>query len=197
MTTTDTLDAHKHRLEQLAAFIREADQILADWDNYSDQHTDLDGWPHDDHAYGMRASQRDADTWKAFNRIRTGAKDILTTAETQLQQLPPTAIQPRWTWQLSRLYIALDRLTELRDEWLTTRDGLPPSARPGTPEFDDARAERNAEAWHYLDEWAGAGETVLEIHRAAEHALSAPAPKTPAPVPARPRPDGHSAAARR
>jgi hypothetical protein len=145
----------------------------------------------------MRAGRRDADTWKAFNRIRTNAKTLLATAETQLQQLPAEVIQPRWSWQLDRLDTALNQLTALQEEWRSTRDSLPSSARPGTAEYDNARAERNAEAWHYLDEWASAGETVLEIHRAAQQA---PLPLTTPPlvrVPAPPAAVGHTAAARR
>ncbi|MGW6742856.1 hypothetical protein ACWGDX_19390 [Streptomyces sp. NPDC055025] len=197
MTATNPSAIHQHRLDQLAAFIRESEQILADWDTYSDQHTDLDGWPHDGHAYGIRAQRRDADTWRAFNRVRSSAKDMLTTAEKQLQQLPATAIQPRWTYQLSRLHDALDQLVILRNNWRTARDSLPPSAGPGSPEYEDARAVRNGEAWSYLDDWASAGEALLEIHRAAEQTPSVPPAKTPAPALAQSRPTGQSPAARR
>ncbi|MDX3855653.1 hypothetical protein [Streptomyces sp. AK02-01A] len=188
---------HDPALQQLAAFIRESEQILADWDTYSDQHTDLDGWPHDGYAYGMRAQRRDADTWRAFTRVRSSAKDMLATAETQMRRLPATAIQPRWTYQLGRLHSALERLTELRDDWLATRDSLPPSAEPGSAEYDDARAERNGEAWSYLDEWASAGDVLLEIHRAAEHIPPTPPAHEPVSTPAPPPPAGHSAAAKR
>ncbi|MGW3009587.1 hypothetical protein ACWC9R_12225 [Streptomyces sp. NPDC001219] len=165
-------EIHHHRLEQLAAFLHESDQILADWDAYSDQHTDLDDWPHDEDAYGRRARRRDADTWKAFNRIRPCAKELLATAEAQLQRIPAKAVQSRWTWQLGRLESALDQLNVLQDEWLVTRDSLHPSARPGTARYDDARAERNSEAWHALNDWTCVGEALLEIHRAAEQAPS-------------------------
>ncbi|MEU3188409.1 hypothetical protein ABZ707_30080 [Streptomyces sp. NPDC006923] len=186
---------HDPALQQLAVFIRESNQILADWDTYSDQHTDLDGWPHDGHAYGLRAQRRDADTWRAFARVRSGAKNMLATAETQMRRLPATAIQPRWTYQLGRLHSALDQIVVLRADWLITRDGLSPSAGPGNAEYDDARAKRNGEAWSYLDEWASAGEVLLEIHRAAERQT----PPAPGPVstPAPPAPAGHAAAAKR
>ncbi|MFB7270794.1 hypothetical protein [Streptomyces sp. NPDC056244] len=197
MTAIDPLATHQYRLEQLAAFMREAEQIFADWDAYSDQSTDEDGWPIDGYAYGMRAQRRDADTWKAFNRIRSSAKDLLTTAETQMRQLPATAIQPRWTYQLGRLHDALGQLALLHDDWRATRDSLPFSAGPGTAEYDDARAVRNGEAWSYLDEWASAGEALLEIHRAAQQTPPAPPAKTSAPTPAGRRPAGHSTAARR
>lgn len=174
---------HQHQLEQLAIYLRESEQLLADWDTYSDEHTDLDGWPHDAHAYGMRAGQRDADTWHAFNRVRSSAKQLLATAETQLRQLPADQIQSRWSWQLAVLDTALDYLAALQDEWLDTRDSLPASARPGTAEYDDARAERDADAWHYLGEWASHGQALREINSAARKAPSSLAPP-PITVPA-------------
>ncbi|MCZ1006864.1 hypothetical protein O1L68_08825 [Streptomyces lydicus] len=188
---------HQQRLEQLAAFIRESDQILADWDDYSDQHTDLDGWPHDEDSYAQRAGARDADVWKAFNRIRHSAKALVATAEAQLQRLPAQAIQSRWVWQLSVLESALDRLNVHQDEWLVTRDSLHPSARPGTELYDNARARRNAEAWPELNEWASAGEALLEIHRAAEKAPSPLATTPPVRVPTLPASASHTITVRR
>ncbi|WP_405889842.1 hypothetical protein OG427_07285 [Streptomyces sp. NBC_00133] len=169
MTTPPPNEIHQLRLKQLAIFIRESEQVLADWDAYSDEHTDLDGWPHDDHAYGLRASRRDADTWRSFNRVRSFAKNLLATAEVQLQRLPARHIQNRWAWQLATLDTALDRLSALQSDWLTVRDSLSPSAKPGTEEYDAALAERNAEVWHYLDEWASHGQAVLDIHTATQH----------------------------
>ncbi|MFI7094771.1 hypothetical protein [Streptomyces lydicus] len=194
---TSPHENHKQRLEQLAVFLRESNQILADWDAYSEQHTDLDGWPHDEDAYRQRASRRDAGTWRAFNRIRPSARALVAAAEAQLQRLPAQAVQSRWVWQLGVLDTALDRLAALHDDWLVTRDSLPPSARPGTEVYDDARARRNAEAWHELDEWASAGEVLLEIHRAALQAPSALTPTAPVRAPAPPAPASHSTAARR
>ncbi|MFE0380168.1 hypothetical protein ACFW1M_32450 [Streptomyces inhibens] len=177
-------EIHQQRLEQLAVFIRESAQIRADWDAYAEQHTDLDDVPHDVGAYVRRASRRDAEIWRAFNRVRPGAKALVATAETQLQHLPARAIQPRWAWQLGVLHTALDHLAVLQEEWLAIRDSLPPSARPGTWLYDDERAQRNAEAGHYIDEWASAGETVLEIHQAAQQAPSPLTITPPVPAPA-------------
>ncbi|MER0483141.1 hypothetical protein ABR737_33215 [Streptomyces sp. Edi2] len=176
---------HQHRLEQLAVFLRESDQILADWDAYSEQHTNLAGEPHDVGAYVRRAYHRDAEIWRAFNRVRPGAKALVATAETQLQHLPAGTIQSRWAWQLGALHSALDYLAVLQEEWLATRDNLPPSARPGIWLYDDERAQRNAEAGPYLDEWASAGEAILEIHWAAQQTPSplTSAPLVPAPAP--------------
>ncbi|QOV47759.1 hypothetical protein IPT68_24835 [Streptomyces chromofuscus] len=156
--------------------MRESKKILDAWDAYSDENTDLDGWPYDDHAYGLRASQRDADTAKAFETVHAGAHHLLATAETQLAVLPARAVQNRWVWQLGTLRDALDRLVALHDQWLQTRDSLPADARPGTPAFDDALAEYHAEAWSYLDDWATHGHAVHDIHTAARHAPSTLAP---------------------
>ncbi|MEU4486686.1 hypothetical protein AB0H94_17670 [Streptomyces purpurascens] len=152
--------------------MRDSRKILGAWDAYSEEHTDLDGWPYDDHAYGMRASQRDADTAEAFKPLRYGARHLLATAETQLTQLPENTVQSRWVYQLGVLRDALDRLDELHEQWLATRDTLPAGAKPGTPVFDDALAEHHAESWSYLEDWATHGKALREINSAARKARS-------------------------
>ncbi|GCD41875.1 hypothetical protein [Streptomyces paromomycinus] len=184
MTASPSDAVHQQRLDQLAAFLRESEQILADWDVYSDEHTDLDGWPHDPHAYGLRASRRDADAWRAFNRVRSHAKELLSTAAGQIRRLPARAIQPRWTWQLAALDVALDQLNAVQRTWLDDRDSLPAAARPGTEAYDDARAERDAEAWHYLYEWSNHGQVLLDINTTAQHTPPRATPRAPAPAPA-------------
>ncbi|MFF3976522.1 hypothetical protein [Streptomyces sp. NPDC001828] len=164
--------------------MKDSKKILDAWDAYSDEHTELDGWPCDAHAYGIRASQRDADTAEAFEPLRYGARHLLATAETQLAQLPENTVQSRWVYQLGVLRDALDRLDELHEQWLKTRDSLPAAAAPGTPEFDDALAEHHAESWSYLDDWATHGKTLEEINTAARKARSPLAP-APARSPAR------------
>ncbi|MFJ6752155.1 hypothetical protein ACIQNI_28825 [Streptomyces sp. NPDC091266] len=190
-------EIHQHRLKQLALFIRESDQILTDWDAYCDQHTDLDDLPYDEIGYAQRADLRNADTWRAFNRIRPSAKELVATAEAQLQRLPAKAIQSHWVRRLGALDTALDHLAALQNEWLATRDNLHPSARPGTARYDDAQAERNTDARRYLDEWALAGETILEIHCAARQAPPAQTIATPARTPAPPALASQSTAPRR
>ncbi|MFF4647786.1 hypothetical protein [Streptomyces sp. NPDC001389] len=182
MTTPDPRSTHELRLQQLALYLSEAERSLATWDAYSEEHTDLDGWPHDETAYGLRKSQRDAETWRAFNRIRHGAKQLLATAEVQLQSMPGRSVQSRWAWQIATLHTALDRLTTLQSEWLDLPDSLPPSARTGV----EPLAERNAEAWHYLDEWALHGQVVLDIHAAVKQRRPGLASLAPAPAPALP-----------
>ncbi|MCC3778205.1 hypothetical protein K6I33_003158 [Streptomyces sp. UNOB3_S3] len=178
--------------------MQESEQILADWDAYSDQHTDLDGWPHDENTYGLRAGLRDAATWRAFNRIRHAAKSLIATAEAQLEQLPSSRVQSRWAWQLDALDTALDQLTGLHRDWLTARDALPPSATPGTEAYDDALAERNAEAWHYLNEWSLHGRALLEIHAATQdHPPHTPTPIAPSPSRAAPLSSGKATRTRR
>ncbi|MEV5843631.1 hypothetical protein AB0M32_16885 [Streptomyces sp. NPDC051985] len=157
--------------------MRDSKKILDAWDTYSDEHTDLDGWPYDEYAYGLRASQRDADTAEAFEPLRYGARHLLATAETQLTQLPEKTVQSRWVYQLGILRTAFDRLDELHQQWLLTRDALPASATPGTPDFDDALAEHHAESWSYLDDWATHGTALREINTAAR---KAPSPLVPA-----------------
>ncbi|MFH8293637.1 hypothetical protein [Streptomyces sp. NPDC018059] len=159
---------HRERLHQLAAFLRESEQILADFDAWREEHSDLEGWPLDDDEHSRRAVKRDADTWRSFNRVRSFAKELLATAEVQVQQLNPAHIQSRWPWQLGVLDYALKRLGTLQHEWLEARDALPPTARPGSFAYDDALAERNEEAWSYLDDWSSHGKALLEIQAAAQ-----------------------------
>ncbi|MEU7606746.1 hypothetical protein [Streptomyces sp. NPDC041003] len=197
MTTLDPRAAHELCLQQLALYLSEAERNLATWDAYSDEHTDLDGWPHDDTAYGLRQSQRDAETWRSFNRIRHGAKQLLATAEFQLQNLPARSIQPQWAWQIATLHTALDRLATLQTQWLDLRESLPPNARPGVEEYDEPLAERNADAWHYLSEWALHGQAVLDIHTAVKQRRPGLTSLAPTPVPALPSPSAPPSAARR
>ncbi|MFF1420037.1 hypothetical protein [Streptomyces sp. NPDC058280] len=175
--------AHREFLEHVDGFVCDSKTILDAWDIYSDEHTDLDGWPHDDHAYGLRKSQRDADTAEAFENIRSGARHLLATADAQLRSLPADAVQNRWGYQLGVLYSALDRLDALHEQWLRTRDGLPGGAGPGTAVFDDALAEHHAESWSYLDDWATHAQALGDIDSAARQTSSPLAPP-PTAVPA-------------
>ncbi|MEU5148818.1 hypothetical protein AB0G42_16710 [Streptomyces yangpuensis] len=197
MTTSAPHATHELRLRQLALYLSEAERILAAWDTYSDENTDLDGWPHDDTAYGLRQSQRDAETWRAFNRVRHGAQELLATAEVQLQKLPGRSIQPRWAWQIATLHTALDHLTTLQSEWLDLRDTLPPSARPGLEGYDEPLAEPNAKAWHYLDEWVLHGQAVLDIYTTVRQRRPGLTTLAPAPTPALPGQAATPAPARR
>ncbi|GGU55109.1 hypothetical protein GCM10010211_19740 [Streptomyces albospinus] len=169
-------EIHRERLHQLAAFLRESEQILADFDAWREEHSDLDGWPLDDDEHSRHAVKRDADTWRSFNRVRSFAKDLLATAEVQVQQLNPAHLQSRWPWQLGVLDDALKQLATLQQQWFKARDALPPTARLGSFAYDDALAERNEEAWSYLDDWSTHGKALLEIQAAAQnHPLRPPA----------------------
>ncbi|MGW5096390.1 hypothetical protein ACWEQ1_17655 [Streptomyces nodosus] len=106
---------------------------------------------------------------------------MLATAETQLGHLPKDAVQSHWVYQLGILHAALDRLDQLHEQWLKTRDALPATAKPGTTAFDDALAEHHAESWSYLDDWATHGKALCEINTAAR---KTPSPLAPAPAPA-------------
>ncbi|MEU9396953.1 hypothetical protein AB0D86_44055 [Streptomyces sp. NPDC048324] len=164
-------------LRHLGRFLHDSKTILGSWNAYSDEHTDLDGWPYDEDAYGRRAGVRDAATAEAFENVRIGAHHLLATAQTQLTQLPADAVQSRWVWQLGVLHDALDRLDALHEKWRETLDNLPADARPGTSAFDDALAEHHDECWSHLDDWATHGQAIVEINAAARHAPSPLAPR--------------------
>ncbi|MFD5656181.1 hypothetical protein [Streptomyces hirsutus] len=186
-----TPGSHRATLKQLSAFLRESTCILANWDYYSEENTDLDGWPFDEHTYGLRQRQRDRETAEAFEAVRPTARQLLVTAEEQLAQLPARAVQPRWAWQLGTLRDALDRLGILHQEWQQTCADLPLTARPGTPTYDDALADHDAEAWGYLDDWATHGHAVIDINttaRSTRSHLAPPPTAKPAPVAGRTSP---------
>lgn len=187
-------DTHRALLRDLKTFLRESEAILATWDAWAEENTDLDGWPLDNDAYGRHAAQRDADTAAAFETIREGVHLLLATAETQLVQLPERAVQSRWVWQLGTLHNALDQLDTLHEQWLQLREELPAEARPGTPLFDDALADHYADAWSSLDDWATNGQVVLDINAAARRA---PSPLAPRPTTTATPSTGHSSVVRR
>ncbi|MDW4909165.1 hypothetical protein RB628_28465 [Streptomyces sp. ADMS] len=175
---------HQQRLDQLAEFLHTGEQILAAWDAYSDQHTDPDSWPYDDESYGRRAARRDADAWIAAAQIRPFARELVSTAEVQLQQLPARAVQSHWAWHLAGAEDALDQLDAFEEDYRARLDDLPPSARPGTQAYDDLIDARNAEAWHALNELALHAPVILAIHTTTQRTpprLEAVAPR-PAPT---------------
>ncbi|WP_108952653.1 hypothetical protein [Streptomyces fragilis] len=166
MTTT----RHEQQLRQLERYLRDSERILAAWDAYSDEHTDNDGWPLDPDSYGRRAAQRDAETWRAFDRVRGSAKELLATAERELRRIPSTLSRSCWPWQLGVLEQSLEQINELQRQWLRTRETLPWDAVPGTDAYDDTIGERNEEAWHPLSEWRDHGQALLDIHTTLQHA---------------------------
>ncbi|MYS36690.1 hypothetical protein K388_02699 [Streptomyces sp. KhCrAH-43] len=168
--------AHRELLGHLSTYLTDSQRILDAWNVYSDENTDLDGWPHDSHAYGLRASRRDAETHTAFEPLRDGARHLLGTAETQLTLLPEGQAQTRWVYQLGLLTTALDQLDALDQQWLETEDSLS-SVTPGTPAYEDALAEHHAEEWNALGDWNTHGKAILEINAAARKAPSPLAPR--------------------
>ncbi|MCZ0990334.1 hypothetical protein [Streptomyces diastatochromogenes] len=186
--------AHREFLDHLDKYLRDSKKILDAWDVYSDEHTDLDGWPYDDDAYGLRQSKRYADTAEAFETVRSGTRHLLATADVQLALVPAGMAQTRWVYQLGALHAALDRLDALHEEWLHTRDSLPADAKPGTPVFDGALAQHHAECWSYLDDWATHGHVLGAINTAARQS---PSPLAPPPTTMPTRAPGRTFAVRR
>ncbi|GAA3796887.1 hypothetical protein ACFS5L_02205 [Streptomyces phyllanthi] len=177
--------SHGLWLKQLNTYVRESDQILADWDAYSDQHSDEDGQPLDEVAYGRRQRQRDADTWHAFTALRPGAEELLGQAERQRAKLPADE-QRRTGWRINALRDALDGLRQVESDWLTVCQSLPP--RPIAGEYEETLAERNAEGWHYLQEWSCHGHVLIEVDTMACKRTPAGSRFSTATSPSRPQP---------
>lgn len=158
---------------------------------------DAEGWPLDDLAYGRRQRRRDADTWRAFELVRPHLADILTVAEHQLSTLPRDEHQLHWRGTLTRLHEARIGLETAQAQWEAARDALPASAVPGTDDYDDPLADRNAEAWGYLCDWAEGGHVLNEITKAAAaHELPLAGPsaehtRAPDPTTLPPQAPGH------
>ncbi|MEE1744106.1 hypothetical protein AB0D16_19310 [Streptomyces sp. NPDC048161] len=182
--STAPTEDHQFRLGHLAAFLRESKLIQDTWSVYSDEQTDIDGVPYDEHDYALHQDRRHAETWRAFEQVRYSGETLLATAEHQLQQLPSHKIQARWVWELGTLHTALEQLRTLQSEWVEFRDSLPASAGPGTEQYDDPLADRNADAWSSLDDWTTHGQSILDIHVAARQAPSLLTTSAPVRVPA-------------
>ena len=134
-STPPVNELHQQQLQKMATYLRESQRVLDRWDAYAEEHTDLDGWPHDDHTYRLRQSRHDAETTEAFEAVRDDARHLLATAEAQLARLPAHAIQHRWGYQLSVLHTALDNLDLLDEQWQRTRralEGISSAARPAS-----------------------------------------------------------------
>lgn len=168
---------HRVMVRLVEDFTRDSTNVVDEWTAYSDTHTDLDGWPEDDHAYGLRQRQRDADAAALFGPIRGWAgRLLLATAEVQLASLPTSAVQPRWGYQLGVLRDSLDQLDALDERWAQTVDSLDPGEGIGTPAYETALAEHHADSFSYIDAWITHGSAVREINTAARHSSSSLAP---------------------
>lgn len=185
MTTPDLPpDKLQLRLQHLSAFLHESNQIRTEWYAYSDAHTDVYGRPHDPQAYRLKAARCDTAAWRAFNRVRYGAEELLASAWAQRRQIGRKKCEPRWAWQLTQLENALHRLHAIQRAWLDTRPTLPSSAKPGTQAYDDLVNFRNSEAWEHLHTWICHGHALLEIHATAQRSLPSASLATLAPAPA-------------
>lgn len=107
------------------------------------------------------------------------AARLVVSAENHLPQA--RGARPGWVSQLGILTSAAHGLDAVRASWEEELDNLPPNARPGTPAYDTATAERDAAAWPLLELWALHGQTVLDIRAAA--GLSRTRLRTAAPAP--------------
>jgi hypothetical protein len=93
--------------------------------------------------------------------------ELLAAAGRQLATVPSADQQPRWRGQLARLTEARTGLERTYAYWQAECTALPPSSGPGTEAYDEPLAERNAEAWSYLCDWADTGHVLIEISEAA------------------------------
>ncbi|MET9958140.1 hypothetical protein ABZ128_03480 [Streptomyces sp. NPDC006326] len=170
-------------ISRLSVFLRAADAALDAWDLYSDEHTDLDGWPYDPDAYDDRKAERDRAVWTAFKPVREEAGILLDAAEAALDRIPVPSVHNRWAWQLAQLRDALDQIAATRTEYrelLAAHPHASPEARDGAVDA------RNAEAWSALYRWLVHGRAVLEIHTTAMRTAAGPRIATAAPPPAPP-----------
>ncbi|MCM1969454.1 hypothetical protein [Streptomyces sp. G1] len=174
---------------RLAAFLRAADTALDSWDLYSDEHTDLDGWPYDPEAYDGRKAERDRAVWAAFNPLREEAGVLLDAAEADLGRIPVSSVAQRWAWQLGQLRDALDRIEATGTEYRKLLTAHPHASSEARHAAVDAR---NAEAWNALYSWSVHGRAVLEILTTAVRAAAGPRLAATPPPPAPSATAGHS-----
>ncbi|MFG2981396.1 hypothetical protein ACGFYQ_09060 [Streptomyces sp. NPDC048258] len=158
-------------ISRLAAFLRAADAALDAWDLYSDEHTDLDGWPYDPDAYDDRKAERDQAVWAALDPVREEADVLLEAAEADLDRIAIPSVQTRWMWQLAQLRGALNWIEAAHEGYQEFRTAQPQANKDALQAAADFR---NAEAWHALDTWMVHGRAVLEIHTATVRAAVGP-----------------------
>ncbi|MFE0772170.1 hypothetical protein [Streptomyces sp. NPDC058861] len=172
----------------LSTFLLQAQTVTASWELYSEEHTDLDGWPYDQAYYDDHEEAKDMALWRLFTPVREGAASLLDAAETTIQSLSGTLAQHRWDWQLTQLRGALDHIEAAQDQFLERLE-----TDRGTGEAVRAAvAERGARASESLSVWVSHGRAVLEIHASTVRAgqsgirLAARTPRAPAPAPSAP-----------
>jgi len=138
-------EEQKRRLRQLALFLRDVQRIDDGW-NARLARRGEDSEPPSDLPYARDriVRRRDAALWRAFNRIRLHAPDLLRTAQVQLLELRDEA-DPKWSDKVDVLGTSLSQLTFLQREWLDHRELMDTASRPGTDAFAEMIAERNAE----------------------------------------------------
>ncbi|MEU4174732.1 hypothetical protein [Streptomyces sp. NPDC026589] len=155
--------AHRLYLRQLAHYLRHSRQVLAAWDAYSGRHSDpVTGQPHDEESYGRRQQKRDSDTLSAFSSVYYHADELVHAAERQLAQLSRSDRTRRYSWQVSELADAAERLHAVLVGLNQGRPG------PGGAGYEEALAESYADAWPYLNQWTSHGQTLFAINALAE-----------------------------
>ncbi|MFI8103416.1 hypothetical protein [Streptomyces sp. NPDC086023] len=153
-------------IAQLSFFLLQGDAVMAAWERYDDEHTDLDGWPYDQDTYDARQAEKDASLWRRFSPLRGQAAALLDAAETSAGHLAGKSGQARWSWQLAHLRGALDRVDTAHTEY--ERLVADPSTSP--EDLVAAAAARNRHASEALVDWLTHGRAVLEIHAATVRA---------------------------
>ncbi|MEW1699030.1 hypothetical protein ACIQCR_31215 [Streptomyces sp. NPDC093249] len=148
---------------RLKTFLVESELILAAWDAYSGEHSDADGWPFDEAAYGWRMVQRDAETRRAFLPLQPCARQLLALAAVQIQRLGKHGVAPHWACHLRELGQALEHLEGLRREHTAVRETRRVSGPVPRETFVDSVAEFNEEAWSHLRTWADKGHVLFDI----------------------------------
>ncbi|MFE6457788.1 hypothetical protein ACFVP0_10045 [Streptomyces cinereoruber] len=172
----------------LSTFLLQAEKVTASWELYSEEHTDLDGWPYDQADYDDHQEAKDMTLWHLFTPVREGAASLLDAAEATVQSLSGALAQNRWDWQLTQLRGALEHIDAAQDQFLerlATDRGTGEAVR-------EAVAERGAKASEVLSVWVSHGRAVLEIHASTVRAgqsgirLAARTTRAPAPAPSSP-----------
>ncbi|WP_165983952.1 hypothetical protein [Streptomyces sp. YIM 98790] len=158
---------HALRVVELEHALRQGQAALAAWDAVSDSLCDAAGQPLDENAYGARQRRRDTQVWDHYRTFLRHAPELLGHVETLNPRILAGHPEARHlTWRLDRLRGALNAGERILHAWQQEVQRMRTVPDPGLHiPYEEAVAERNAEAWTYMDDVLAHGPVLVQLAR--------------------------------